>query len=72
MDIKDFKVNDFIEIINVELIERGDETWENGDIVQVRDVDVDENRIDVWDKDKYSSEFIYNYELKGIRSNKKN
>ncbi|MCR8641475.1 hypothetical protein NV379_02285 [Paenibacillus sp. N1-5-1-14] len=66
MRIEDFDANECIKIIDVSKIVQGDMLWKNGDIVQIKEVDVYENRLDVWRKDKYLSEFIYDYELRAI------
>jgi hypothetical protein len=66
MVIEDFESNQFIKVINVSLIKQGDMLWQDGDVVQIKDVDPFENRIEVWNKDKYLSEFIYDNELAGI------
>ncbi|GEM_PF-3873092 len=57
---------DLIKIVDVSCIAQGDYLWSNGDIVEVKDVEENENRIEVWDKDKFLSELIYTYEFKGI------
>ncbi|GAA4879961.1 hypothetical protein GCM10023310_70180 [Paenibacillus vulneris] len=66
MKISEFKPTEFIKIVDVSLIKQGDMLWENGDIVEIEDVEVYENRIAVWDKEKFLSEYIYDHELKGI------
>ncbi|WP_431785834.1 hypothetical protein [Paenibacillus lactis] len=66
MRIEDFSIGETIRIVDVSLIKQGDMIWDNGDIVYIRDVDIAENRIEVWDKDKYLSELIYENELSGI------
>jgi len=66
MSIEQFSINKFIKIVDVSLIKQGDMLWKNGDIVQIKDVDVCENRIEVWNEDKSISELIYDYELDGI------
>lgn len=66
MHIEDFSIGETIRIVDVSLIKQGDMIWDNGDIVYIRDVDIAENRIEVWDKDKYLSELIYENELSGI------
>lgn len=52
--------------MDVSLIVQGDMLWENGDIVQIKDIEICENRIEVWDKEKFLSELIYDYEFKAI------
>jgi hypothetical protein len=66
MRIEQFTVNELIKIVDVSLIKQGNMLWNNGDVVQIKEVDIYENRIEVWDKDKYLSELIYDYELSGI------
>lgn len=66
MGIETFSINEFIKIVNVSLIKQGDMLWKDGDIVQIKDVDTFENRIEVWNEDKSLSELIYDYELDGI------
>lgn len=66
MDIDKFSKDEFIKIINVDVIKQGDMLWESGDIVQIKDIDIFENRIEVWNKEKWLSEFIYDYEFDGI------
>lgn len=67
MRIEELKITDSIEIVDVSKIKQGEYLWENGDIVEIKSVDIYENRIEVWNKEKYLSELIYGYELEGIR-----
>lgn len=66
MNIEHFSKNEFIKIIDVDLIKQGEMLWKSGDVVQIKDIDVFENRIEVWNKEKWLSEFIYEYEFDGI------
>lgn len=66
MKIEDFKAKDKIKIVDVNKIKQGDTMWENGDVVEVKNVDEEYNRLDVWRRDKYLSEFIYEKEMEGI------
>ncbi len=66
LHIEDFSKNEWIEMRDVSLIKQGDMLWENGDIVQIKDVEKSENRIEVWNKDKLLSELIYEHELAGV------
>ena len=69
MLVTDFNQKDKIKIVDISLIKQGDLLWSNGDIVEARDVEIGEegyNRIDVWCKDKYLSEYIYPNEFEGI------
>lgn len=61
----EFNIGDKIEVVSVDKIEQGELLWANGDIVEVRDVE--DERIEVWDKDKFLSEYIYLHELIGIK-----
>jgi hypothetical protein len=67
LSIENFSINEFIEIADVSLIKQGDMLWSNGDIVQIKDIEVCENRIEVWNEDKSLSELIYDYEFSGIK-----
>lgn len=66
MIIEQFSVKQLIKIENVSLIKQGDMLWKDGDIVEIKDVEISENRIEVWNKDKTLSELIYDYEFGGI------
>lgn len=66
MKITDFKKGDEVKIVDVDKIQYGDNFWENGDVVEVRDVDEYENRIELWNKNKYLSELLYEHELRGL------
>jgi hypothetical protein len=62
----EFNRGDSVKIVNVDIIKQGDYLWSNGDIVEVRDVEEDENRIEVWNTEKTMSELIYTNEFRGI------
>lgn len=62
----DFKPKDLIKILDVDLIKQGDYLWSNGDIVEIKDVEMNENRIEVWNINKTLSELINIHEFTGI------
>jgi hypothetical protein len=62
-----FQIGGLIKIVNVDLIKQGDYLWSNGDIVEVKDIEEYEDRIEVWNTDKSLSELIYTHEFKGIK-----
>ncbi|MCA1029329.1 hypothetical protein LCM23_25280 [Cytobacillus kochii] len=69
MLITDFKKGEKVKIINVDSIKQGSLLWQDGDIVEIKGVEIGGegyNRLDVWDKDKRLSEYIYPYEFDGI------
>ncbi|UNY48785.1 hypothetical protein P9294_gp070 [Bacillus phage FADO] len=61
-----FQKGDFIKIINVNRIRQGSYLWSNGDVVEVREVEEEAGRIEVWNREKTLSELIYIDEFKGI------
>ncbi|MET3505544.1 hypothetical protein [Halalkalibacter oceani] len=70
MLITNFKKGEKIKIINVNAIRQGEMLWSNGDIVEVREVEnegLGYDRLDVWDKERYLSEYIYPDEFIGIK-----
>lgn len=73
MNIADFKKDDKILITDVDKINAGEMLWSNGDIVKVKDIQIQVlvqgnhyDRIEVWDKEEFYSEYIYPEELCGI------
>ncbi|MEB5480857.1 hypothetical protein P8825_14925 [Shouchella clausii] len=70
MTINDFKTGTQIKIVNVSHIRQGDMLWSDGDIVEIKAVEIGNEegatRVDVWDKEKFLSEYIYPDEFKGI------
>lgn len=70
MEITDFKKSDKIKIVDVGKIRQGEMMWENGDIVEIKNIETGGegyNRLDVWNKEKYLSEYIYPDEFIGIQ-----
>lgn len=68
MLIADFKKGQKLKIIDVDRIQQ-DMIWDNGDIVEIKKVETGSegyNRLDVWNKDKTLSEYIYPDELIAI------
>lgn len=70
MKISDFVQGEKLKVMDVSAIKQGDTMWEDGDVVEIRGVETGGegyNRLDVWDKDKFLSEYIYPEEFIGIQ-----
>lgn len=68
----DYNKGDKVEIVDVDSIRQASMLWTNGDIVEIKNVETGDdgyNRLDVWDKDKGLSEYIYPNEFIGIKKN---
>lgn len=63
----EFQKGELIKIVYVDQIKQGEYLWSNDDIVEIRDVEEFEDRIEVWNVDKTLSELIYINEFKGIK-----
>jgi hypothetical protein len=68
----DLHPGDSIEIVNINYIDKTIMGWKNGDILQIKDVEPEFNRILVYDSAKTKAEYIYDYEFAGIRPAKIN
>lgn len=69
-EIQEFQEGDLLLIVDVACIKDGAERWSNGETVEVRGVESGEdgdNRLDVWDADRFLSEYIYPHEFRGIQ-----
>lgn len=62
-----FQPGESIEIVNIMFIDKTAMDWENGDILEIKDVEPKFNRILVYDNKREKAEYIYNYEFVGIR-----
>ena len=62
-----FRPGDSIEIVNIMYIDKTVMGWQNGDILQIKDVEPEFNRILVYDITKTKAEYVYDYEFAGIR-----
>lgn len=58
---------DYIEIVNTTFIDKTIMDWKNGDVLQIKDIEPEYNRILVYNSTKEIAEYIYSYEFIGIQ-----
>ena len=56
-----------LKVVNAKIINQNNGSYEDGDLVEIRDLsEIEEGRIEVWDKDKFLSELMYEDEWKAF------